>query len=436
MGSPLSYWPSGKFGEGLFDAAEGFAEEVLGGGIGEADAVVIAEGGAHDGGDIRLVEEVERHVGGVLYLLAVEALAIVGANVGEEVEGTLRETHFDAGDIAEELIDHVAAHLEDVAHVDDVLGGLGVHEHGADGGFLGNGAGSAGHLTLELVGSLGDDSGGGDEADAPAGHCKALGNAVNGDDTLLDFGELGDALVAAHEVDVLIDLVGHNEEVLMTGDDLGDTLKLFLGVEHAGGVAGGREHDELGARGDGGFELLGGDLEVVLKLGFHEDTLALGEADELLVGDPEGGGDDDLVAGIDKALHHLIEALLGTRGDDYLLGLVLQTVVAEKFGADGFAKVGVAGDGRIVGEVVVDGLLGGFLNGFGGIKVGLTDGEADDVFTLSLELTGFSGHGESLALGHIEDSIRQNFHDGYCLILRFFNVVFSEGKGIICHEVP
>ena len=70
-------------------------------------------------------------------------------------------------------------------------------------------------------------------------------------------------LSLAHEIDVLVDFVGHDEEVLMTGDDLGDAFQLLFGVEHAGGVAGAGEHDELGAGSDGGFELLGRHLEVV-----------------------------------------------------------------------------------------------------------------------------------------------------------------------------
>ena len=58
-----------------------------------------------------------------------------------------------------------------------------------------------------------------------------------------------------------------------------------------------------------------------------------------------------------------------------------------------------------MGEVVGDSLFGGFLNGFGRVEVGLADGEADDIFALSLEFAGFGGHGEGLAFGHVEDSV-------------------------------
>ena len=214
----------------------------------------------------------------------------------------------------------------------------------------------------------------------------------------------------AHEVDVLVNLVGHHKEVFVLGYHLGDTLKLLLGVEHAGGVAGAAEHDELGAWGDGGLELLGRHLEVILQLGLHEDALALGQADELLVGYPEGGGDDHLVARVDEALDHLEQALLGAGADDNLLWLVLQAIVAHQLGADGLLEVRVARHRGIVGEIVVDGLLGGFLHHLGGVEVGLADAEADNIFALSLELAGFGGHGKSLALSHIEDSVRKYFH--------------------------
>ena len=401
-----------QFGQRLFDAAQGFAQQVFAGGVAEAYAAVVAEGGAHHRGHARLVEEVEGHVGAVLDLGAVVALAVVGAAVGEEVEGTLWQAHLEAGNVAQQLVDHVAALLEDVAHVDDVLRGLGVHEHGADGGLLGDGAGGAGHLALQLVGGFGDDRGGGDEAYAPAGHGEALGHAVDGDDAVFHLGELGQRFVLAHEVDVLVDLVGHDEEVLVAGHHLGDAFKLFLGVEHAGGVAGAGEHDELGAGGDGGLELLGRHFEVVLKLGLHEDAFALGQAHELLVADPEGGGDDDFVAGVDEALHHLEQALLGAGADHYLLGLVLQPVVALQLGADGLLQVGVARHGGVVREIVVDGLLGGLFHRLGGVEVGLAYRQADDVLALGFQLAGFGGHGQGLALGHIEDSIRKDFHDG------------------------
>ena len=192
----------------------------------------------------------------------------------------------------------------------------------------------------------------------------------------------------------------------MAGHHLGDALELLLGVEHARGVARRGEHDELGARRDGGLELLGGHLEVVLELGLHEDTFALGQTHKLLVAHPERRGDDHLVAGVDETLHHLEQALLGTRRDDDLLGLVLQAVVASELGADSLPEVGVARHRRIVREIVVDSLLGGFLHHLGSVEVRLSYRETDHIFALGFKLAGLRGHGQSLALGHIENAVR------------------------------
>ena len=242
------------------------------------------------------------------------------------------------------------------------------------------------------------------------GHGETFGDTVDGDDAVFDFGKLGDAFVFAHEVDVLIDFVGHDEEVLVAGNDVGDGFELVFGVEHACGVAGAGEHDEFGLGGDGGFELFGGYFEVVFDGGFDIDALAFGHTDDFFIADPEWGGDDDFVARVDEALDQLVDALFGTRGDDDLLGFELEAVVAAEFFADGFFEVGIARHGRIVGKVVVDGFLGGFLHGVGGVEVGFADGEADNIFALSFQFAGFGGHGEGLALGHVENSVAEDFH--------------------------
>ena len=68
-------------------------------------------------------------------------------------------------------------------------------------------------------------------------------------------------------------------------------------------------------------------------------------------------------------------------------------------------------------EIVVDGLLGSFFHHLGGVEIGLAYREADDVFALGFEFAGLGGHGQSLALGHIEDSIGQDFHN-YNVLMR------------------
>ena len=91
-----------------------------------------------------------------------------------------------------------------------------------------------------------------------------------------------------------------------------------MGVDGSCGVAGGAEYDGTGAWCDGGFELCGGDFEVVVDCGFDEYGCAFGEACEFGVADPIGGGDDDFVAGVEEGEECEGDALLGSVGDEDL----------------------------------------------------------------------------------------------------------------------
>ena len=66
-----------EFRQSFFDASNGFDQEVFAGGITQADAAVVAEGGAHDSGNVCLVEKVESHIGAILDFFAIKAFAVV-----------------------------------------------------------------------------------------------------------------------------------------------------------------------------------------------------------------------------------------------------------------------------------------------------------------------------------------------------------------------
>ena len=336
--------------------------------------------------------------------MAVEGFAEEVADFGEEIEGALGHADFDAGHLGEEIEDEVATVAEGFAHVDDFLALVGVELECCDGGFLCDGAGGGGDLALEFVAGFGDFFGGGDVADAPAGHGVAFGDAVDGDYAVADFGELCEAFAGAYVVDVFVDFVGDDDDVGVACDDVGEGAELLLGVAHAGGVGGAVEEHHLGLGGDGCFELLGCDLEVVLKAGFDEDAFAAGHAGEGFVGDPIGCGDDDFVAGVDEDLADLVEGLFCAGGHNNLVGGEIQVIISLELVADGLTDVGIAGDGGIMGEIVINGLLGCLFDYFGGVEVGFANGEADDVLALLFELAGFGGHGEGFAFGHFLDS--------------------------------
>ena len=226
--------------DGGFDALASLHEVLLGGGVGEADAVVVAEGGALDGGDAAVQQEVEGEIGRIfddrLVILGGEfgvggnVLAEQAAHLREEVEGALRQGDFEAGDLFQQTIDQVAAFQEGVAHGEDVLGGFRIHLHGTQGGALRDGTRGGRDLTLQFVASLGHIHGGADETDTPAGHGETFRHAVHRNHLVFDEIKLGNALVTAHEVDVLVNLIRHDHHLRVLGEIKRYQLTFMRGV--------------------------------------------------------------------------------------------------------------------------------------------------------------------------------------------------------------
>ena len=91
---------------------------------------------------------------------------------------------------------------------------------------------------MQLVDALDNPLRTGDENDAPTGHGIGFRNTVDDDDTLLQFRELGDALVATDVVDVLIDFVGNDIDLLVASQYGSQSGQLLFAIDRAGGVRG------------------------------------------------------------------------------------------------------------------------------------------------------------------------------------------------------
>ena len=79
----------------LFEACEAFVEDIEGGAVAEADALVVAEGDAGDGGDLvageQLVAEVhglEAHLAGVNEKVIGDQAAVVAEGAAEAIAAT------------------------------------------------------------------------------------------------------------------------------------------------------------------------------------------------------------------------------------------------------------------------------------------------------------------------------------------------------------
>ena len=99
------------------------------------------------------------------------------------------------------------------------------------------------------------------------------------------------------------------------------------------------------------------------------------ELDQRLVQAEGGGGDDDLVPGVENGGEGGEQRLGGAHGQDDLIGGVVEPMGLGLELGDGLQGVGVAVAGGIVGVVIVQSGLGGLLDGVGGVQVRLADGQ-------------------------------------------------------------
>ena len=258
---------------------------------------------------------------------------------------------------------------------------------------------------------LGDVCGGGHIADAPAGHGIGLGDAVDQQGTLLDFGADGgqaDKLLIVID-QMVIDLVGDHVQVVLHAH-LGDGLQLAAGVHHSGGVGGVVQDHALGLGGDGCGQLLRGDLEVLRLRGLDHHRHAAHHPDQLDVAHPVWGRQDHLVAGIHQRPQRRIDAGLCAAGHRDLGRLIVHAAVLLQPLAHGLAQLHGARRGSVFGIVVLDRLNTGLLDVVGGGKIGLTGTEADHIQAISTHLLKHRIDGQSGGRLNGQCDLGQLFH--------------------------
>ena len=141
--------------------------------------------------------------------------------------------------------------------------------------------------------------------------------------------------------------------------------------------------------------MLGGEVEAVFLGGLHHHRHAAGHFDQLIVAHPVGGGEDDLVAGVEQGLQSAVEDGLAAAGDHDFVGAVVQAPVLLEPLGHGLAHVQGAGGGGVFGLIVFNGPDTGLLDVFRGGEVGFADAEADyvDAFRAHLLELSVDCHG-------------------------------------------
>ena len=124
---------------------------------------------------------------------------------------------------------------------------------------------------------------------------------------------------------------------------------------------------------------------MAVHAGRHDDRLGLGQQHHVRVGNPVGRRDDDLIAGIEHGLAHIVEALLAAAGNQYLVSRIVQPVVAFEFRYNGFFKCRGTVNRRIAGEAVLDGLDTSGLDVVRCIEVRLAGAESDNILAGSAQ---------------------------------------------------
>ena len=137
--------------------------------------------------------------------------------------------------------------------------------------------------------------------------------------------------------EVLVDLVGHGEEVVLEADP-GDGVELAGREDPAGRVVGRVQEDEAGLRADGGGQGVGVEGEVGGAQG-DDPALGAGHGDGGGVGVVIGLEGDDLVARLAQPEHGGGDRLRGAHGDDDLgVGVVVEAVPAALMLGDRLAQ--------------------------------------------------------------------------------------------------
>jgi hypothetical protein len=165
-------------------------------------------------------------------------------------------------------------------------------------------------------------------------------------------------------------------------------------IDRAGRVAGGVEHEQARARGDGGAQGGGRELELGLVGGLDDDGLGAGHLHHLRVTQPVGRGDDDFVAFFASGKDDVEAGMFAAAGDDDLGGLVGEAVLAFVFVGDGCAQLRDAGGGGVFGEAGGQRLGGGVFDVLRGVEVRFAGAETDDVQAVGLHLLGLRVNGE------------------------------------------
>ena len=338
----------------------------------------------------------------LLQKLCAELLAAhaAGLDAGECIERAPRLKTAQAH-IVEALHHEAAAHIILVAHPLDLA--VAVLE-GRDGGVLAGGGGAHDSALVDLGHDLDDGRGTAGIAQPPARHGVGLGEAVDHHRPLGHAGQSSDGNVVLQAVVQLrVDLIRQHHDV-GAAQDFRDGLKVFPLHHRAGRIIGEGHDEELGLRGDSGFQGVGPETELILLTAGHMDRHTAGQGGDGLVADEARLRDDDLIAGLHQSADAHVDGLTAADGDEnFLCRVVFQAHPAVEVAGDLGPQLFQARVGSIAGAAMLEAFNARLTDGPGGLEVGLADAEADALGHLGGEVEEFADAGGAHGLGGRRD---------------------------------
>ncbi len=162
-------------------------------------------------------------------------------------------------------------------------------------------------------------------------------------------------------------------------------FQLGFGIGRPRGVGRRVEHQPLGFWRDCSLQIGGSQLEAVLDRGRHEHRSAAADRHHFRIAHPIGGGDDDLVAGVQRCHEGVEQDLLAAGADNGLLPVVIELVLALELGGNRLAQFRNARNRGVFGLAAIDCVDRRCLDVVRSVKVRFTRAKSDDITALGFE---------------------------------------------------
>ena len=350
-----------------------------------------AKGVAGDDGHMLLFQQLRAEI------LTAHARAL---DAGEGVERTARLKAGQAH-IVKGLHHKAAAHIVLVAHAVDLAIAL---LQGGDGGVLAGGGGTHDSTLVDLGHDPDDGCRAAGIAQTPAGHGVSLGEAVHHDGALGHAGQGGNGNMRPQAVVQLgVDLIGEHHDV-GAAQHLSYRFQILALHHRTGGVVGKRHDEQLCLGGDGCFQRIGTQAELVLLTAGHMHRHTAGQGGDGLVAHKAGLRDDDLVPGLHQRADAHINGFAAAHRDEHLVQrVVVQAHAALQILCHLGAQLLQACVGGVAGAAMLQTLNAGFAHGPWRFEVRLAHAQTDALGHFGSQIEKFADAGGAHGLSGRRD---------------------------------